>query len=332
MIKPEDIFNATVPRPLGEPRPTKAFAPSNIALSKYWGKRDTGLNLPMNSSLSISLGSLGTQTSIEPSDTDTLSFNGEAILAEAPAATKIWRFVDQFCGVGRPALAITTANNIPTAAGLASSASGFAALTLALNAAFDCGLTKSALSMLSRFGSGSATRSFWQGFVRWNAGEREDGTDSHAHCLDAEFTTFRIAVLTVDSGPKSHSSTDGMTHTVATSPLYPEWPARAEADCHEIEQHLRDQNFPALGQLAEANALAMHATMMAARPAVCYLKPESWSILQRLWVARADGLQAYATMDAGPNVKLIFEDRDTADILALFPEVQIIDPFAGPDV
>lgn len=330
MTNPAAIFDAYVPRPLPAPKAAKVFAPSNIALSKYWGKRDKALNLPLNSSLSISLGQWGTETSIAPAEADSLTFNGEVMAPTTPAAAKVWRFVDLFCGAGRPALQVETTNSIPTAAGLASSASGFAALTAALNAAFATDLPKETQSMLARFGSGSATRSFWHGFARWDVGQAADGTDSRAHLIDATMPTFRIAIVAVDTGPKAQSSTDGMTHTVATSPLYPPWPEQAEMDCAAIEAAVRGCDFNTLGQLAEDNALAMHATMMAARPAVTYLKPHSWVVLETLWSARRDGLQAFATMDAGANVKLIFEDASTADIAALFPKAQIINPWDTP--
>ncbi|MCH2164439.1 MAG: diphosphomevalonate decarboxylase [Marinovum sp.] len=322
------IFDASVPRPLGAPHVAEAYAPANIALSKYWGKRDTALNLPTNSSLSISLGQLGTHTKVAPADTDHLSFNGRAMGGDATAAAKIWRFVDRFCGVNRPNLLIETTNTVPTAAGLASSASGFAALVSALNDAFAADLPKETQSMLARFGSGSATRSLWPGFVRWNVGERRDGTDSHARPIDANLPDFRIAVVLVDSGPKAQSSSEGMTHTVKTSPLYATWPTQAEADCDAIEALVRDGDFGSVGALAEANALAMHASMLAARPAVCYIKPASLAHLEALWAARRDGLEAYATMDAGPNVKLMFEEKSRDDIIALFPTAQIINPFA----
>lgn len=330
MHEPADIFRACVPTPMGDPQTADVFAPSNIALSKYWGKRNAALNLPLNASLSISLGSWGTRTRIAPASADSLRFNGRVLAPEDAAAQKIWRFVDLFCGADRPALFIDTENSIPTAAGLASSASGFAALILALDQAFGCALPKETLSMLARFGSGSATRSLWHGFVRWDAGQKADGSDSLARPLDVDFPSFRIAIVTVDSGPKAQSSTDGMTHTVKTSPLYPPWPARAEADCAAIEAALFSQDFKAVGRLAEANALAMHATMMAARPAVTYLKPQSWDILHSLWAARDAGLDAYATIDAGPNIKLIFEDHSSADIRHLFPSAEIIDPFERP--
>lgn len=321
-----DAFDAVLPSHLPVPVVAEAYAPSNIALSKYWGKRDASLNLPLNSSLSISLAEWGTTTRVGPADTDSLTFNGES-LADGGFWRKVWAFVDRFRrGLDAP-LAIETQNSIPTAAGLASSASGFAALTRALDGAFQLGLAEHELSMLSRYGSGSATRSFWHGFVRWDRGEAEDGNDSFARPLDITWPGFRIAIVPVDTGPKEKSSRDGMTHTIETSPLYTAWPERAEADCVAIEEAVRAQDFATLGALAEANALAMHATMMAARPALTYLKPRSWEVLETLQNARADGLQAYATIDAGANVKLIFEAPSEADIRGLFPEASVIDPF-----
>ncbi|MEM7732874.1 MAG: diphosphomevalonate decarboxylase [Pseudomonadota bacterium] len=330
MRTPEQIFENLLPHPLGKPATAEAYAPSNIALAKYWGKRDAGLNLPMNSSLSISLGTWGTETKVAPSEKDQLTFNGVPMDADDPTAAKVWRFVDLFAGKDRAPLHITTTNSIPTAAGLASSASGFAALTLALDGAFNTALSKEMLSMLSRFGSGSATRSFWQGFVRWNKGRATDGRDSHARPVKDKMNDLRIAIVPVDTGPKSQSSRDGMNHTVATSPLFEGWPDRAEADCNAVEAAVKSGDFSGLGQLAEANAMAMHATMMAARPALLYLKSGSWRVLETLWKARDEGLDAYATMDAGANVKVIFRDTSAGDIAQVFPNAQIIDPFSQP--
>ncbi|MEM9582852.1 MAG: diphosphomevalonate decarboxylase [Pseudomonadota bacterium] len=330
MTDPSEIFARKIPAPLKDPQQAKAYAPSNIALSKYWGKRDVALNLPLNSSLSISLGEWGTDTEVSPAETDSLTFNGDVLSDDAPFARKLWGFVDLFCGAGRPALKITTTNSIPTAAGLASSASGFAALTKALDRAFNLNLPVETLSMLSRFGSGSATRSHWHGFARWDKGSAADGSDSHGRTLDIDYPDFRIAIIPVDTGPKLQPSTDGMLHTVATSPLFGQWPTQAEADCAAIEAALRAQNFDEVGALAEANALAMHATMMAARPSLTYLKRGSWHVLETLWAARADGLRAYATMDAGANVKLLFLEGDAADVQTVFPEAQLINPFVNP--
>lgn len=326
MIDAATIFARYTGAPLKQATTATAYAPANIALAKYWGKRDVALNLPLNSSLSVSLGDWGTRTTVAPAEIDSLTFNSAQMDADVPAARKIWAFVDLFCGKTRPRLAIETVNSIPTAAGLASSASGFAALTHALDQAFGLNLPRETLSQLARFGSGSATRSFWYGFAGWDKGRASDGSDSHGRAIDAEFAAFRVGIIPVDTGPKAHSSRDGMTHTVATSPLYRAWPAQADADSAAMEDAVKAQDFPAIGTLAEANALAMHATMMAARPALTYLKAGSWEVLERLWRARTDGLDAYATMDAGANVKLLFLQEVTEDVRSVFPTLQVINP------
>ncbi|PTW51281.1 diphosphomevalonate decarboxylase [Rhodovulum kholense] len=325
------IFDAVLPARLSGPVSFSAAAPSNIALSKYWGKRDAGLNLPLNSSLSISLAEWGTTTRVEPAGdgTDAVWLNGERLAPETGFTRKVVAFADRFRRDQMLPLHVVTENTIPTAAGLASSASGFAALTRALAGSFGLDLTEDTLSMLARFGSGSATRSLWHGFARWERGTREDGTDSFARPLPEVWPEFRIAIVRVDTGPKSQSSRDGMGHTVATSPLFAGWPAQAEADCAAIEAAIKARDFIRLGELTEANALGMHATMIAARPALAYLKPESWQVLDRLWAARRDGLEAYATMDAGPNVKLIFLEDSTPRIAELFPDAAIVEPFGA---
>ncbi|MEO1020484.1 MAG: diphosphomevalonate decarboxylase, partial [Pseudomonadota bacterium] len=105
------------------------------------------------------------------------------------------------------------------------------------------------------------------------------------------------------------------------------WPAQAEADCAFIEDAICEKRFDELGPRVEANALAMHATVLAARPPMTYLTWQSWQVLERLWQARAQGLAAYATMDAGPNIKLVFLEQSTADVLRVFPDATVISPF-----
>jgi diphosphomevalonate decarboxylase len=159
-------------------------------------------------------------------------------------------------------------------------------------------------------------------------GTAPEGADSHGVPLDLRWPEFRIAIVEVDTGPKPQSSRNGMNHTTQTSPLFANWPATAEADCQFIENAIAEQQFDELGPRVEANALAMHATMLAARPPLAYLTGQSWQVLETLWQARADGLNAYATMDAGPNVKLIFLEDQTADVLRVFPRANVITPFA----
>ena len=322
------VWDRLLPARLPDPQEARAFAPSNIALSKYWGKRDETLNLPNNSSVSVSLGEWGTRTHVVSADHDSLQFNGQPMPTDDPQAQRIWRFVNLFRREQRIPLTIKTQNSIPTAAGLASSASGFAALTKALDSAFQLDLDDNRLSMMARFGSGSACRSLWHGFVRWNCGKAPDGSDSFAIPLDVQWPAFRIGILYTDTSPKRQTSRDGMGHTVATSPLYASWLAQTHQDCAAIETAIFSQDFAVLGPLAEANALAMHASMLAARPTLCYLQPSSLQHLQTLWKARADGLLAYATVDAGPNIKLLFQESALGDVLGLFPEIEVCAPFA----
>lgn len=326
------ILDHFLPRSVSVQGPGAAYAPSNIALSKYWGKRDVALNLPCNSSLSLSLAEWGSRTAVSesPSGQDEICFNNREMDLADPQARKILRHADLFRRSQTIPLRIETLNTIPTAAGLASSASGFAALTLALDRAFGLDLPWASLSLIARLGSGSAARSFWHGFVRWDRGGSADGTDSIANALDVSWPALRIAIVPVDTAPKKYSSRDGMTHTRATSPLFAAWPDQAERDCAEIEAAVRARDLPKLGALAEANALAMHATMIAARPSLRYLTSDSWQVLSRLSAARETGLEAYATMDAGANVKLIFEAQQETAVQALFPAATIIAPFDDP--
>ena len=118
-----------------------------------------------------------------------------------------------------------------------------------------------------------------------------------------------------------------MNRTVETSELYESWPAQAECDFDELRTAIAAQDFPMLGKTAENNALAMHATMLAAWPPLCYWKPQSLALMQKVWQAREDGLEIYFTMDAGPNLKLIFLEKDVRAVRKLFPKAQIVNPF-----
>ena len=305
-----------------------AFAPSNIALCKYWGKRDLALNLPLTSSLSISLGELGTKTCIHLRDgnVDTVSLNGEAVPHEKPFAQRMIDFLDFFRPSGM-CFSVETRNNIPTAAGLASSASGFAALVLALDNLFGWELTREKLSMLARLGSGSAARSVYSGFVVWHAGEASDGLDSFAETCPFKWPEFRIGILELCSGEKAVGSRAGMNRTVETSMLFKEWPEKVRHDLNQIEVAIEARDFGLLGKTAESNALAMHATMLDAWPPLMYFQPESVAMMHKIWRLREDGLELYFTMDAGPNLKLLFTAANEAAVKEQFPELQVVAPF-----
>ena len=327
-MTPTDFLAALLPARLIPAASGAAYAPANIALAKYWGKRDRALNLPVNGSLSISLGALGTHTTVRAAADDHITLNGTDAAPDSPLHRRTFAFIELWRRGAPQPLHVETTNTIPTAAGLASSASGFAALTRALARYWQLDLADSDLSAIARLGSGSAARSLWHGFVKWERGTRYDGRDSIAAPIASDWQELRIALVEIDGGAKKTASGAGMNHTTATSPLYAAWPETAAADLATIEAAIHARDFSALGSVAEANALAMHATMLAARPALCYLQPQTLATLHRLWQARAEGLEIYATIDAGPNVKILCRARDEAAVRDAFPQALWVNPFA----
>lgn len=316
----------------GRRRPVAASghgrAPSNIALCKYWGKRDTDLNLPVTSSLSISLGHLGTTTTIEPkAGTDDVVLNGLPVPADTGFARRLRDYLDPFRPAPGEGFRVVTANTIPTAAGLASSASGYAALVIALDALFGWNLSRGELSILARLGSGSASRSVYHGFVEWQAGTRPDGMDSRAEKLDITWPELRIGLVKISVEEKSVSSRDAMKSTVDTSLLYRVWPEQVARDLAALHGAIQRGDFEALGRTAENNALAMHATALAAWPPTLFWKAESVAAMHRVWALRRQGLPVYFTMDAGPNLKLIAENKNVREIQREFPDVEWVAPF-----
>lgn len=329
MISKQQVVQAHLPPTLNPCRQAEAFAPSNIALCKYWGKRDAELNLPINASLSVSLAHLGTRTRLSHADDglDRVWLNGVELAGDSAFCRKLLAFVDLF-RAGRPLpVHVHTENNIPTAAGLASSASGFAALTLALAQWLQLELEPAVLSAFARMGSGSACRSLFEGFVQWDDGIRDDGMDSHGVPLEACWPALRIGLVKVATGEKAVDSRSGMKRTIETAHLYQSWPLQAAADLTRLHQAIGDRDFALLGQTAEQNALSMHATMIASWPPLLYWTPASVAAMQQVWQLRAQGLVLYFTMDAGPNLKLLFEADDQARVEQAFPGLDVVAPF-----
>ncbi|MCS6770608.1 MAG: diphosphomevalonate decarboxylase, partial [Kiritimatiellae bacterium] len=225
---------------------------------------------------------------------------------------------------------VETRNSIPTAAGLASSASGFAALALALNDFFGWDLPHNHLSILARLGSGSACRSIFLGFVEWEAGADEDGMDSFAVPLSTQWPELRIGVLTISEDQKAISSREAMKRTRRTSSLYESWPVKVAHDLALIKEAIEGRNFELLGQTAESNALAMHATALAAWPPILFWHPRTVSIIHDIWALRENGLPIYFTIDAGPNIKLLFPQTIENEVRNVFPDATVIAPFSDP--
>jgi len=296
--------------------PVTARAHANIALVKYWGKRDAALNLPAAGSLSLTLAALTTTTTVR-FDPDLAA--DEMILDDAIAEprelgrTSAWLDrVRARAGISLRAR-IDSRNDFPTASGLASSASGFAALAVAAARAAGLDLSPRELSILARIGSGSAARSIFGGFVRMHAGAHADGDDAFAAPLDAHRLAHRVRMVVAVVGggaPKTFGSRDAMEHCAATSPLYAGWLGVVPKDLAGAEAAVAHDDLVTLGEIAEANALAMHAAAIASRPAILYWQPSTLACLAAVRALRAAGRAAWATMDAGPHVKVLTDDFD----------------------
>ncbi len=292
-----------------------AIANSNIALVKYWGKRDERKILPMNSSLSVTLDDLYTTTTVEFGPRyrmDRIRLGGRELKGEERSrVVKHLNLVRSLAGITERAR-VESRNSFPTAAGLASSASGFCALSLAASAAAGVGLDAKNLSILSRLGSGSATRSVYGGFVEWQKGKKADGSDSCAVQLAGEthWKDFRMITTIVETARKKVSSRAGMRDTVKTSPLYPAWLETVEADLKAVRKGIRQRNWKVVGETAELNCLKMHATMMTTTPRVLYWVPATVEVLRAVAGWRAQGEKCWFTIDGGPNVKVMCRARD----------------------
>jgi len=295
-----------------------AAANANVALAKYWGKRDEALNLPFTGSLSVSLGGLETVASVDFASgpaADRILLNEAA--AAPREAERISRFLDlvrERTGV-RSRAVVEVRSNFPVAAGLASSASTFAALALAASAAAGLGLDERELSVLARRGSGSAARSIRGGFVEWMAGEEDDGSDSYAvQVAPPEHWPLGVVVAVADEGAKKVGSREGMNHVVRHSPFFPLWLETHEADLEAIRAGILARDLEAVGRASEHNCLKMHAVSMAAEPAIFYWNEITVALMRRVRELREEGTAAYFTIDAGPQVKVICRMSDRAAV------------------
>ncbi len=316
-----------------------AIAHANIALVKYWGKRDEKLNLPAVGSISLTLQELSTETSVifDPGlEKDTLVLNGQA--APTRQEQRVSRFLDLIRGesnVGAYAN-VSSQNNFPTGAGLASSASAFAALALAASRAAGLNLSGRELSILARQGSGSAARSLFGGFVEMHKGISENGSDAYAEPIaPADHWGIRLLICITEEREKAIGSTEGMKRTASTSPYYNEWVDTSPQDMVAMRQAILSRDFTAMGELAEASCLKMHGLAMSAWPGLVYWNGTTVELMQAVREFRKKGKEAYFTIDAGPQVKVLVRDEDAAFFqkeLEKWPGVKrIISTTPGPD-
>jgi diphosphomevalonate decarboxylase len=295
-----------VEQPLRDDRTATARANSNIALIKYWGKRDAALNIPAVGSISLTLDALSTETRVTfRSGLEMDEFWLAGTRADSTRASRLLDIVRDSSGVGSRAVVEST-NNFPTAAGLASSASGFAALAVAASAAAGLALDDRELSILARRGSGSAARSLFGGIVELHAGTRDDGLDSFAEpVLPLETWPLSVVIAITELGQKSVNSTKGMRGSALTSPFYPAWVDTGNDDLAAMRRAITNRDFEQLGELAEYSCLKLHALMMSTRPALLYWNAATMAAIHAVSELRVSGIPVYFTIDAGPQVKAL---------------------------
>jgi diphosphomevalonate decarboxylase len=302
-----------------------AVAGTNIALVKYWGKRDEVLNLPATGSLSLTLDRLGTRTRVTfdggDGAHDRVTLDGAAAVEKV--AARVTTFLDRVrarAGIAARATVVTD-NSVPTASGLASSASGFAALALAATGAAGLALAPTELSVLARLGSGSAARSIFGGFVEMARGARADGSDAAAHPLDGGAGwNVRLVVAITAAGEKALGSTAAMRRTAETSPYYEAWVRGVDGDLAAARAAIAERDLAALGAVAERSAMRMHASAMAADPPILYWNPATIAAMARVRALRAEGASAFFTIDAGPHVKVLCDAREAEAVAAALAE------------
>ena len=312
-------------------------AHTNIAFIKYWGKEDETLILPKNNSLSLTLDAFYTDTQVcfdKKLNKDILFIDGEEQDKKAlKKAQVILDLVRKEAGIHEFAR-IDSKNHVPTAAGLASSASGLAALAGAASLAAGLNLTKEELSRLARRGSGSASRSIYGGFAEWQKGSSD--IDSFAIPIDEADWDIGMIFIIVDDGRKEVSSTEGMRRVVETSPYYDGWVSSTKNDLVDIKSAIKEQDIVKVGEIAERSALKMHALNLSANPPFNYWSPESIEAMRMVSELRKQGYPVYLTMDAGPNVKLICKDSQMEELmeklLQTFHKEQLVMAKPGPGI
>ncbi|HEY4537988.1 MAG TPA: diphosphomevalonate decarboxylase [Erysipelothrix sp.] len=307
----------------------KVRAHTNIALIKYWGKKNEEYKIPYNSSLSLTLDQFYTETSVEYKENlnaDRLFIDEKEIVGKD--LIRVQKYMDVIrnrYGINEYAI-IRSENFVPSAAGLASSASAFAALAKASTLHLD--LDDKEISRLARLGSGSASRSIYPGFAKWHRGT--DHESSFAEPIEMEsWDELRMLVCMVNDKKKPFLSSEAMKETVQKSAYYSSWVEQSEKDFIKAEEYIKNHDLDKLGPLIQENALRMHASLMAINK--WYFEPDTIKIMNRVREMQQE-IPVYFTMDAGPNVKLLTTKSHVDTIKEKLKEFEIIVCKAGKGI
>ncbi len=296
----------------------KVRARANIALAKYWGKSDLELNLPAVPSISMTLSGLVTETevSFQPRlRADRVYLDGKR--ANKQEHARVVAVLDQVrAAAGNLHRAeVRSTNHFPTAAGLASSASGFAALVTASARAAELPWSDRKLSAVARQASASAARSIFGGFVELPAGRPGNEKLAAKELHDERYWDLRIVVAETAKGRKKVGSTEGMERSKATSPYYDAWVASAPKMARKVKRGLKTRSLTLLGEAMEQSTLSFHACAMASNPGILYFQPGTLAALATVRDLRERrGIEVFATMDAGPHVKALCHADDASRV------------------
>lgn len=292
-----------------------AVAPSNIAFIKYWGKKDEILRLPENGSISMNLSNLQTTTTVKFNKDfkeDSIIINGIREENEGNRAVKHLDRIRTIARINHKAKVVTK-NNFPTGTGLSSSASGFAALTVAGVKAAGLSLSEKELSILARQGSGSACRSIPDGFVEWIDGNTSE-TSYAVSLYSSDYWDISDVIAIVSKNKKEVSTTEGQK-LASASPFFPVRLARIKDKINLIKKNMAEKNFSAFGELVEAEALELHAIMLTSNPSLIYWLPGTLKVIHSVKKWREDGLEVYFTVNTGQDIHLICQKKDAEEVV-----------------
>ena len=313
-------------------RTASVAAPANIAFIKYWGAVDLERALPCNPSISMTLRACTTVCTVRALDdaaddvVEVADAGGRLGPASARFEEAIRAHLDRLRrwadSPGR--FRVATRNSFPTAVGLASSAAGFSALTLAATKALgrEPGLDEVA-ELARASGSGSAARSVTGGFVEWRLGENGEAGELRV-LADAAHWDLRNVIAIVDERPKDVSSREGHRRAPG-SPHYRARMVELPARLDTVRRAIAERDLAALGEVIEEEAIELHLIAMSSRPPIFYWEPGTLAVLARVRALRAEGLMAYATMDAGANVHVICEAADEPAVAAALEELPAVE-------
>lgn len=300
-----------------------AKAPANIAFIKYWGRKDEVLRLPANNSISMNLSGVFSITTVEflkGLGADKIEILEESL--DGRGKERISCHLDRIrllAGI-KTFAKVVTKNNFPKGTGIASSASGFAALTVAAASAAGLKLSQKQLSILARQGSGSACRSIPDGFVEWKAGN--SSKSSYAYSLfPPDWWEIKDVIAIVGETTKKVSSSEGHVLT-ESSPFYKARLLGMKEKIRKIKRALEKKDFQKFGEIVEQEAINMHAVMMTSTPPLLYWLPKTLEIIMSVQDWRDNGLSIYFTIDAGPNIHLICQEEDEQKVIKHLEDIK----------